>query len=202
MLKFILLSMFLHGLLVRSYAQRRSSSSANFWGIKAGYLFSDTQLKANRDNVALSGIRPIDGYYIGGYYQRTEGKRWRSRFDFSYQAKGHRIHGPSGDEATNRYRYLGITPTLGFIPFKNVCIYTGPEATVLITKKTTFTEASRLEFGFVGGMGYEHRRVGVTVTYFRGISKYEVYQGTGFSRPTAFNFLNQNWQLGLTYSFP
>ena len=189
MFKYLFFAKILLFLSVTVFAQEHKY--LHFWGIKAGYLYSDTQLKANRNNFVLLGIRPSNGYYIGGYYQRLEGKKLRTRFDFSYQIKGHSIHGSSGEVVNNQYHYLGVTPTIGYLIFKNTCIYIGPEANLLIAKNTTWKETTFFETGIIGRIGYEYKKIGINLAYFRGISKYQTYQtyaGTQFSRPTTVNF--------------
>jgi hypothetical protein len=80
----------------------------------------------------------------------------------------------------------------------NLRFLIGPQLNLLVNKSTNgletqpLTNASRrLEFGLVGRVSYQYNRVGLTASYFKGLT---TYFKTDF-----YNLTNQNWQLGLYY---
>lgn len=179
----------------QAYLPVQAQSKSSF-GVSAGYLYSTTRVNTTSSTLRLEGIDAKGGYYAGLMYRYSFSNRWLGRLDVDYQNKGQVTRNQNGILVRNNtYGYLGITPTIGINAFKNVFVLVGPEVNVLLGKNTKWDNAQPVEVGVVGKGTYQLNRVLLNVGYFRGLTSYD---RTSIVL-SSFDFLNQNWQIGLTY---
>ena len=167
--------------------------------IQAGYLYSTSTLTPTTYYaIGLPYINPKPGYYIGLTYERQLSTLLTSRLELTYQHKGYIGENPYISESINTYRYLGLTPMAGIRPIKNLRFLIGPQLNLLVHKSSNGLETQPLidggrwlEFGLVSRVSYQYSRVGLTASYFKGL--------TNYFKIDFYNLTNQNWQLGLFY---
>jgi hypothetical protein len=177
------------------YLPVQAQSKSNF-GVRAGYIYSTTEVKTTGNTLRLEGIDPKGGYYAGLMYGYAFSDRWLGRFELDYQNKGQVSKNQNGAVvAKNNYNYLGITPTIGVRAFKNLSFLAGPEINILLSKNTRWADAQPVEFGLVGSGSYQINRALLNIGYFKGLTSYDKTSIVASS----FDFVNQNWQIGLTY---
>lgn len=170
------------------------AQSINRLNIQAGYLYSTSTLTPTTYyTIGLPDINSKPSYYIGLTYEHQLSTLLTSGLELTYQQKGYIIL-----ESINTYRYLGLTPMAGIIPIRNLRFLIGPQLNLLVNKSVNglknqplINGSRRLEFGMAGRVSYQHNRVGLTASYFKGLT---TYFKTDF-----YNLTNQNWQLGLFY---
>jgi hypothetical protein len=175
------------------------AQSINRFGIQAGYLYSTSSLTPTTTYaIGLPTINPKPGYYIGLTYEHQLSTLLTGGLELTYQQKGYIGQIPYISESINTYRYLGLAPMASVRLVKNLHFLIGPQLNLLVNKSTNgletqpLTNVSRqLEFGLVGRVKYQYNRVGLTASYFKGLT---TYFKTDFYKLT-----NQNWQLGLYY---
>lgn len=176
------------------------SQSVNRFSIQAGYLYSTSTLtQTTTYAIGLPNFEPKPGFYAGIAYEHLVSPLLTSQIELIYQQKGHVRWIPFVDQtSTNTYRYFGITPMVGIRTLKNLRFLIGPQVNWLINKSITGLETQlmkavnrRFEFGLMGRGSYQFHRVGLSVSYFKGL--------TAYYKPDFFYLTNQNWQLGLLY---
>ena len=171
----------------------------NRLNIQAGHLYSTSTLTPTTYYaIGLPNINPKSGYYIGLTYEHQFSTLLSGGLELTYQQKGYISQIPYISESINTHRYLGLTPMVGIRPIQNLRFLIGPQLNLLVNKSTNGVDiqllsngSRRLEFGLAGRVSYQYNRVGLTASYFRGLT---TYFKTDF-----YNLTNQNWQLGLFY---
>ncbi|MBC3795391.1 outer membrane beta-barrel protein [Spirosoma utsteinense] len=190
---FLLISMLLGNLSARS-------QSVSQFSIQAGYLYSTpTFTRTTYYLIGLPDFEPKPGFYAGISYEHSLSPLVTSQIEFTYQQKGHTVKNAFPDEKFgNAFRYLSITPMVGITPIKNLRFLIGPQINWLIDRSINGAETSqsksanrRFEFGLMGRGSYQFYRVGLSVSYFEGL--------TAYYKSNFFYLTNQNWQLGLHY---
>lgn len=175
------------------------AQSINRFDVQVGYLYSTSTLTPTTTYaIELPNINSKPGYYIGLTYEHQLSTLLTGGLGLTYQQKGYIGQIPYISESVNAYRYLGIAPMAGVRLIKNFRFLIGPQLNLLVNKSTNGLETQpltnvsrRLEFGLVGRVSYQYNRVGLTASYFKGLT---TYFKTDF-----YNLTNQNWQLGLYY---
>lgn len=178
------------------------SQSINRFSIQTGYLYSTSTLtRTSPVLIGLPNFDPKPGFYVGLTYEHRLSTLLTTELEFTYQQKGYIVRMPYlNSESINTYRYLGVTPMIGIRPIRNLRFLIGPQLNLLVNKSTSGLETQplldtdrnrKLEFGLLGHVSYELNRVGLVVSYFKGL--------TAYYKPDFYHLTNQNWQLGLFY---
>ncbi|AUD04167.1 outer membrane beta-barrel protein [Spirosoma pollinicola] len=177
------------------------AQSINRFSFQAGYLYATSKL--TRTSTALFGLPDFDpkpGFYMGLTYEHQISTLITSQLELTYQQKGSiNRTSPLSPEFINTYSYLSLTPMVGVKPVKNLHFLIGPQLNLLVNKLTRgsdtqvlFDANRRLEFGLMGRASYQFNRVGLTASYFKGLTAY-------YKRDYYYYLMNQNWQVGLAY---
>lgn len=176
------------------------AQSINRLSAQAGYLYSTHTLTPTTyliDGLPDSDFKP--GFYVGLTYEHQLSTLLTSGLNLSYQQKGD-IGGSAyiKPRTINTYHYLGVTPMIGIRPIQNLRFLIGPQLNFLVNKSTSNLRTYRLinvnhtlEFGLLGRISYELNRVGLSASYFKGL--------TAYYTTDSYYSTNQTWQLGLFY---
>ena len=179
------------------------AQSINQFSCQAGYLSATS--KPTRTSTALFGLpdfEPKPGFYVGLTYQHHLSTLLTSQLQLTFQQKGYTnptTPGPGHPAFINTYCYLSLTPMVGVKPSKHLHFSLGPQLNLLVNKLTRgsgvqpeFDANRRLEFGLMGHARYQVNRVGLTASYFKGLTAY-------YKLDHYYYLMNQNWQIGLAY---
>lgn len=177
------------------------SQSTDRFSIQVGYLHSASTLTwTSSVLIAPPNFDPKPGFYVGLTHEHQLSSLLNSQLELTYQQKGYigRISYVD-QESINTYRYLGITPMVGVRLIRNFRFLIGPQLNLLVNKSTSGSETQpllatdrnrRLELGLLGRLSYQFNRVGLTTSYFKGLTAYYI---------DSYYLTSQNWQLGLSY---
>ena len=174
-----------------STSQLWAQEKNQFW-IRAGYLNSTTSVRSSA--TILIGIPTIEskaGFYAGLTYEHSLSKIFISQIGLNFQQKGYTYHKLSENIIANSvYNYIGITPMISIEPIKNFSLLLGPEMNFLVGRSSSLSASRSIEFGLTSRATYQFHRTGISVGYFKGLTPYS---------EDVFQFVNQNWQIGLIY---
>lgn len=151
----------------------------------------------------LGGVQPRYGYYIGGFmYKDLAPDQLTFRLDATLQMKGIGSGYQGKTVLRARYYYVGLSPLIGVHLHKNLTVYMGMEANVLLAKQNPWGKTYPFEIGTTLHVAYTLGAFSVEAGYFRGFTKldrFELYNQPG--GPAINDFYNQNIQLGLLYNW-
>lgn len=174
--------------------------STDRFAVQAGCLQSVSRLRPiSPVLIGYPDVVAKPGFYVGFTYEHALSSLITGEFDLSYQQKGHISQLPYITPASiNTYRYIGLTPMIGIRPLANVCFLLGPQINLLLSRSTKGLETQplfdanrKVEFGLAGRVQYQFDRVGLSLSYVKGL--------TAYYKPENYQLTNQNWQVGLYY---